>query len=58
LLSVVPRNRMPPIHTVVLDVGGALIDWNPRYLYRTIISEGQELERFPAYEGAPRPIFF
>ena len=49
---------MPPIHTVVLDVGGALIDWNPRYLYRTIISEGQELERFPAYEGAPRPIFF
>jgi len=49
---------MPPIHTVVLDVGGALIDWNPRYLYRTIISEEQELERFPAYEGAPRPIFF
>jgi 2-haloacid dehalogenase len=37
---------MPPIHTVVFDVGGVLIDWNPRYLYRTIIPEGQEMERF------------
>ena len=37
---------MPPIHTVVFDVGGVLIDWNPRYLYRTIIPEEQEMERF------------
>jgi hypothetical protein len=28
-LSVVPGNRMPPIQTVVFDVGGVLIDWNP-----------------------------
>ena len=37
---------MPPIRTVVFDVGGVLIDWNPRYLYRTIIPEEQEMERF------------
>ncbi len=37
---------MPPIQTVVFDVGGVLIDWNPRYLYRTIIPEEQEMERF------------
>jgi hypothetical protein len=37
---------MPPIQTVVFDVGGVLIDWNPRYLYRTIILEEQEMERF------------
>jgi len=45
-LSVVPRNRVPPIQTVVFDVGGVLIDWNPRYLYRTIITEEEEMERF------------
>lgn len=21
-------------HTVIFDLGGVLIDWNPRYLYR------------------------
>jgi 2-haloacid dehalogenase len=41
-----PKNRIPPIHTVVFDVGGVLIDWNPRYLYRTIIPEEGEMERF------------
>ncbi len=36
---------MPPIQTAVFDVGGVLIDWNPRYLYRTIgmISTQQQL---------------
>ena len=37
---------MPPIDAVVFDVGGVLIDWNPRYLYGTIIPEEQEMERF------------
>jgi 2-haloacid dehalogenase len=37
---------MPRIRTVVFDVGGVLIDWNPRYLYRKIIPEEQEMERF------------
>ena len=24
------------IHTVIFDLGGVLIDWNPRYLYRIL----------------------
>jgi len=44
---------MPPIRTVVFDVGGVLIDWNPRYLYRTIISEESEMERFLAEVCTP-----
>lgn len=27
------------IHTVVFDIGGVLIDWHPRYLYRKIFKE-------------------
>lgn len=32
--------------TVVFDFGGVLIDWNPRYLYRNIFEEEQEMEWF------------
>jgi 2-haloacid dehalogenase len=39
---------MPRIRTVVFDVGGVLIDWNPRYLYRKMIPEPAEMERFLA----------
>ena len=28
-----------PIHTIVFDLGGVLIDWNPRYLYRKIFKD-------------------
>ncbi len=31
---------------VVFDLGGVLIDWDPRYLYRKIFSSEQEVERF------------
>jgi len=31
---------------VVFDVGGVLVDWNPRNLYRTIFSDETEMERF------------
>ena len=27
------------IRTVVFDIGGVLIDWNPRYLYRKILKD-------------------
>ncbi len=30
----------------VFDMGGVLIDWNPRHLYRKLISDTQEMERF------------
>jgi FMN phosphatase YigB (HAD superfamily) len=32
-----PRPANPSI--VVFDIGGVLIDWNPRYLYRKLFSE-------------------
>lgn len=31
---------------IVFDLGGVLIEWNPRYLYRQIFSEEQEMESF------------
>ncbi|WP_373867922.1 HAD family hydrolase [Reyranella soli] len=31
---------------VVFDMGGVLIDWNPRYLYRKLIADPEEMERF------------
>lgn len=32
--------------TIVFDLGGVLIDWNPRYLYRKIFSSEAEVEHF------------
>ena len=31
---------------VVFDLGGVLIDWNPRHLYRSLIADEAERERF------------
>ena len=31
---------------VVFDLGGVLIDWNPRHLYRQLIDDEPEMERF------------
>ena len=31
---------------VVFDLGGVLIDWDPRYLYRTLFDDEAEMERF------------
>ena len=31
---------------VLFDLGGVLIDWNPRYLYRALFPREAELERF------------
>jgi 2-haloacid dehalogenase len=33
---------------VVFDLGGVLIDWNPRYLYRQLLADEREIERFLA----------
>ena len=32
--------------TVVFDLGGVLIDWNPRHLYRKMFDDEAEMERF------------
>ena len=33
---------------IVFDFGGVLVDWNPRYFYRTVFSDEQEMEYFLA----------
>lgn len=35
-----------PVRTVVFDLGGVLIDWNPRYLYRKIFDTEAEIDWF------------
>ena len=34
------------IDTIIFDLGGVLIDWNPRYLYRKIFSTEEEVSWF------------
>ena len=38
----------PRISAVVFDLGGVLIDWNPRYLYRTLFDDEVAMEAFLA----------
>jgi 2-haloacid dehalogenase len=42
-------HRNDPPRTVVFDLGGVLIDWNPRYLYRSLFDgDDAAMERFLA----------
>ncbi|NUO80440.1 HAD family phosphatase [candidate division KSB1 bacterium] len=34
------------IQTVIFDLGGVLIDWNPRYLYRKLMQSEAEIDYF------------
>jgi 2-haloacid dehalogenase len=36
------------IDAVVFDIGGVLLDWDPRYLYRKLIDDEDEMNRFLA----------
>lgn len=40
-------------HIVVFDLGGVLIDWNPRHLYRRHFAEEAQMERFLAEVVSP-----
>ena len=40
---------MPDRTTVVFDLGGVLIDWNPRYAYRQLGGTEEEIEHFLAH---------
>ncbi len=44
----------PSIGAVVFDVGGVLIDWDPRYLYRTLIPDEAVMEHFLAEVCTPQ----
>lgn len=35
-----------PITSVVFDLGGVLIDWNPRYVYRELFDDEEQMEWF------------
>jgi 2-haloacid dehalogenase len=37
---------IPPVEAVVFDLGGVLLDWNPRYLYRQLFDDEQTMEHF------------
>jgi len=39
--------------TVVFDLGGVLIDWNPRYLFRQLSDDAAAVERFLAEVCSP-----
>jgi 2-haloacid dehalogenase len=42
-----------PIAAVVFDLGGVLIDWDPRYLYRTLFDDDAAMEEFLATVTTP-----
>jgi 2-haloacid dehalogenase len=45
--AAVERTLAPP-DTVIFDLGGVLIDWNPRHLYRKLFNDEDAMERFLA----------
>lgn len=45
LLTVTAMAERSPIEAVVFDIGGVLVEWDPRHLYRSLLSE-HEMEAF------------
>lgn len=43
----------PPVESVLFDLGGVLIDWNPRYLYRPYFPDPGRMEAFLTDVCAP-----
>jgi len=37
---------MNALEAVVFDLGGVLVDWNPRYLYRKLFDDDEQMEYF------------
>ena len=40
------KQYQQPVTTIIFDLGGVLIDWNPRYVYRTIFDSEDKIEWF------------
>ena len=41
-----PETTSPKASIAVFDMGGVLLDWNPRHLYRKLFADPEEMERF------------
>ncbi len=39
-------NQNKPIDTIIFDLGGVFVDWNPKYLYRKIFDNEEKMEQF------------
>lgn len=39
-------DQAPAIEAVVFDIGGVLLDWDPRYLYRKLFDDEEAMNRF------------
>ena len=48
------RSSISPPTAVVFDLGGVLIDWDPRYLFRTLFSDTAAMERFLSEVTTPQ----
>ena len=48
------RSPAPPVAAVTFDLGGVLIDWDPRHLYRTLFPDTASMERFLAEVTTPQ----
>jgi 2-haloacid dehalogenase len=48
------KRAVEPIQAVVFDIGGVLLDWNPRYLYRKLIDDEEVISRFLDEVCTPR----
>lgn len=48
------RLSISPPTAVVFDLGGVLIDWDPRYLFRTLFSDTAAMERFLSEVTTPQ----
>jgi len=51
--AVADTDPQPRVNAVVFDVGGVLIDWNPRHLYRKVFDDHDAMERFLAEVCTP-----
>lgn len=47
-LKTAQKAALSTVSVVVFDMGGVLLDWNPRHLYRKLIPDPEEMERFLA----------
>jgi 2-haloacid dehalogenase len=48
-----PATSPPAVSTIVFDLGGVLIDWDPRHLYRSLFADEAAMEDFLASVTTP-----